>query len=174
LCRRGAEQMQRLRRGVIIVTVSFFLVLSWLMNLEFVPVDLDRHIAEMTAVNLGVGNKHHALSTLVLPPMLLEQLEFLVSTSWIGRKHFYKLLSIGFKDATHVLEWSWPGYFWDTFQRRRPPLDLKNSYDGKHKSDPSCFRKSFPRVSTHSLPLIYPLSLHNEPRFKSHYTDANI
>jgi hypothetical protein len=117
--------MQRLRRGVIIVTVSFFLVLSWLMNLEFVPVDLDRHIAEMTAVNLGVGDKHHALSTLVLPPMLLEQLEFLVSTSWIGRKHFYKLLSIGFKDATHVLEWSWPGYFWDTFQRRRSPLDLE-------------------------------------------------
>ncbi|PMD56579.1 uncharacterized protein K444DRAFT_694198 [Hyaloscypha bicolor E] len=31
----------------------------------------------------------------------------------------------GFKDATHVLEWSWPSYFWDTFQKRPPPLDLK-------------------------------------------------
>ena len=95
------------------------------MNLEFVPVDLDRHIAEMTAVNLGVSDKRRALSMPALPPMLLEQLEFLVSTCWVGRKNFYKLLSIGFKDATHVLDWSWPGYFWDAFQRRQPPLDLK-------------------------------------------------
>lgn len=95
------------------------------MNFESVPVDLDRHVAELTAVNLRVGDKRHALSTPVLPPMFLEQLESLVSTSWIGKKNLYKLLSRGFKDATHVLEWSWPSYFWDIFQKRPPPLDLK-------------------------------------------------
>jgi hypothetical protein len=79
----------------------------------------------MTAVNLGVSDKRRALPMPVLPPMILEQLDFLVSTFWIGRKTFYKLLSRGFKDATYVLERSLAGYFWDAFQRRQPPLDLK-------------------------------------------------